>query len=96
MVGPHAKGSDVAFELRAFFTDKQGTIVEDPVTGSLNASVGDWLFNTGDAGGAYVAAQGTCLGRQGRIHVSRDAAGRTWVGGETRTHVEGQFVGFER
>ncbi|MNK83585.1 Trans-2,3-dihydro-3-hydroxyanthranilate isomerase [compost metagenome] len=96
VVGPHAKGSEVAFELRAFFTDNQGTVIEDPVTGSLNASVGDWLFNTGDAKGAYVAAQGTCLGRQGRIHVSRDAEGRTWVGGETRTHVEGKFLGFER
>lgn len=96
VIGPHAKGRDVAFELRAFFTDMQGTVIEDPVTGSLNASMADWLFNTGDATADYVAAQGTCLGRQGRIHIGRDSEGRTWVGGATRTQVAGQFVGFER
>jgi len=93
VVGPHAGGGDVAFELRAFFTDPHGTIIEDPVTGSLNASVADWLFASGEARADYVAAQGTCLGRKGRIHVSRDAEGQTWVGGQTRTHVEGQFGG---
>ena len=93
VVGPYAEGSEAAWELRAFFTDPRGTIVEDPVTGSLNASMAQWLFASGDARGAYVASQGTCLGRRGRIHVSRDPDGRIWIGGATRTQVEGQFVG---
>ncbi len=93
VVGPYAEGSEAAFELRAFFTDPRGTILEDPVTGSLNASMAQWLFASGDARGAYVASQGTCLGRRGRIHVSRDPDGRIWIGGTTRTQVEGQFVG---
>jgi PhzF family phenazine biosynthesis protein len=93
VVGPCAEGSEAAFELRAFFTDPRGTILEDPVTGSLNASMAQWLFASGDARGAYVASQGTCLGRRGRIHVSRDPDGRIWIGGTTRTQVEGQFVG---
>jgi predicted PhzF superfamily epimerase YddE/YHI9 len=61
--------SEVAFEVRAIFNDAHGAIVEDPVTGSLR-----WarLFGSGRATGAYIAAQGTRLGRIGRIHISRD------------------------
>ena len=93
VVGPHAPGGDAAFELRAFFSDHLGTIVEDPVTGSLNASVAQWLFATGVAKDAYVAAQGTRLGRKGRVYIDRDEAGLIWIGGETRTHVEGRLTG---
>ncbi len=63
------------------------------MTGSLNASVAQWLFATGAVEGAYVAAQGTCLGRKGRVHIDRDETGQVWVGGETRTHVEGRLMG---
>ena len=90
VVGPHRAGADAAFEVRAFF-DHLGAIVEDPVTGSLNASLAQWLFASGVAERDYVAAQGTRLGRQGRIHLGRDAAGQVWVGGETRTHVTGEL-----
>lgn len=93
VVGPHAKGRDAAFEVRAFFSDHLGAIVEDPVTGSLNASIAQWLFAGGAVEGDYVAAQGTRLGRHGRLHVGRDDVGRIWVGGETRTHVEGRLHG---
>ncbi|MDR6590287.1 PhzF family phenazine biosynthesis protein [Agrobacterium tumefaciens] len=93
VVGPHAKGGETAFEVRAFFSDHLGTIVEDPVTGSLNASLAQWLFATGVVGEDYVAAQGTRLGRHGRIYLTRDDAGQIWVGGETRTHVEGRLLG---
>jgi PhzF family phenazine biosynthesis protein len=93
VVGPHAPGGDAAFELRAFFSDHLGTIVEDPVTGSLNASAAQWLFATGVAKDAYVAAQGTRLGRKGRVYVDRDETGLIWIGGETRTHVEGRLTG---
>lgn len=93
VVGPHAEGGDAAFEVRAFFTDHLGAIVEDPVTGSLNASLAQWLFATGVARNDYVAAQGTRLGRQGRVHLTRDDTGQVWVGGDTRTHVKGELDG---
>ncbi|MFS8124656.1 PhzF family phenazine biosynthesis protein [Rhizobium sp. BR 250] len=93
VVGPHAKGGEAAFEVRAFFSDHLGAIAEDPVTGSLNASLAQWLFATGTVAADYVAAQGTRLGRHGRVYLSRDETGVIWVGGETRTHVEGRLLG---
>jgi PhzF family phenazine biosynthesis protein len=93
VVGPHAPGGEAAFEVRALFTDHLGAVIEDPVTGSLNASLAQWLFATGQASGAYVAAQGTRLGRKGRIHVRRDEGGQVWVGGDTHTLVEGRLRG---
>ena len=88
-VGPHPEGSPEAFEVRAFFPTN-GSTVEDPVTGSLNASLGQWLLATGRAAAPYVARQGTALGRAGRVHVSRDRDGTIWVGGATRTLVAGE------
>jgi predicted PhzF superfamily epimerase YddE/YHI9 len=78
-----------AFEVRAFFP-KDGTTVEDPVTGSLNASLAAWLLATGRARAPYVASQGTVLGRSGRVHISRDEDGTIWVGGGTVTCLTGQ------
>ena len=51
--------------------------VEDPVTGSLNASLAQWLLATGRATAPYVASQGTALGRAGRVHVTRTPTGRS-------------------
>jgi predicted PhzF superfamily epimerase YddE/YHI9 len=65
-------------------------MVEDPVTGSLNASLAPWLLRTGRATAPYVASQGTALGRAGRVHVARDPDGTIWVGGGTVTCVSGQ------
>ena len=93
IVGPHAPGGEVAFELRAIFSDAHGGLIEDPVTGSLNASVGQWLFASGRASGSYVAAQGTRLGRTGRIYVSQDGTGQVWVAGATRTLFSGSVHG---
>ncbi|MEV0384072.1 PhzF family phenazine biosynthesis protein [Nonomuraea sp. NPDC050643] len=64
--------------------------VEDPVTGSLNASLGQWLLRTGRAEAPYVAAQGTVIGRAGRVRVSTDDEGDVWVGGDVITCVTGQ------
>jgi PhzF family phenazine biosynthesis protein len=89
IVGPHAPGAREAFELRAFFP-KDGATVEDPVTGSLNASVAQWLVRTGRASAPYVASQGGALGRAGRIHISADSDGQIWVGGGTITCVRGE------
>lgn len=83
VVGAHPKGSPAQWEVRAFFSDQHGGIIEDPVTGSLNASLAQWLFASGRANGDYVAAQGTALGRSGRIHVRREAEGSIWIGGNT-------------
>jgi PhzF family phenazine biosynthesis protein len=89
VVGPHPPGSAEAFEVRAFFP-KDGALVEDPVTGSLNASLAGWLIDSDRASAPYVAVQGTALGRSGRVHISRDDDGTIWVGGGTVTCVTGQ------
>ena len=88
VVGPHPAGAETAWELRAFFP-KDGVSVEDPVTGSLNASVAQWLLGSGRATAPYVASQGTALGRAGRVHVTQDGDGAIWVGGGTVTCVDG-------
>ena len=90
VVGPYAAGAPEAFELRAFF-QVGDTVVEDPVTGSLNAGVAQWLLASGRATAPYVAAQGTVIGRRGRVHVSQDEDG-VWVGGATVTVVSGQVA----
>lgn len=89
VVAPHLPGSGCDFEVRAFFPG-QGGAIEDPVTGSLNAALGQWLVEAGLAPASYVVAQGTALGRAGRVHVARDAAGATWIGGASTTCVDGQ------
>jgi PhzF family phenazine biosynthesis protein len=80
---------DIAIEVRAFFP-KDGSVTEDPVTGSLNASLAQWLLASGRLQAPYTASQGTALGRAGRIHVSQDADGTIWVGGGTVTCIEGR------
>ncbi|MNW69789.1 hypothetical protein D3C74_488860 [compost metagenome] len=67
-------------------------IPEDPVTGSLNAVVGQWLMPDGLLPQAYVASQGTALGRAGRVHVTRDDSQTVWVGGDAVTCIEGTVL----
>jgi len=88
VVGPYPPGSPCDYEVRAFFP-KDGTTVEDPVTGSLNASLAQWLIREGRAEAPYVVSQGTVLGRSGRVHISIDSDGTIWVGGGTVTCVTG-------
>ena len=88
IVGPHPEGSPAAIEVRAFFV-KDGATVEDPVTGSLNASLAQWLLGTGRLHAPYVASPGTALGRAGRVYISVDGDGAIWVGGGTVTCVSG-------
>jgi PhzF family phenazine biosynthesis protein len=89
VVGPYPTGAQPAFEIRALATDHLGTITEDPVTGSLNASVAQWLLRTGRVVAPYVASQGSRVGRRGRISISQDRAGVVWVGGRATTLFEG-------
>jgi PhzF family phenazine biosynthesis protein len=88
IAGPYGTGSDVALEVRAFIRTADG-ILEDPVTGSLNAALAQWLIPAGQVPRRYVAAQGTRLGRRGRIHLSRDGD-VTWVGGDTVVGIRGE------
>ena len=74
-------------EVRAFAAPVG--INEDPVTGSLNASLAQWLIADGHMPARYLAAQGTCLDRAGRVHIERDDAGQVWVGGQSVTCISG-------
>ena len=85
VVGLYPRGHELAIEVRGFDMN-----VEDPVTGSLNASVAGWLLASGRVEAPYIASQGTAIGRRGRVHISTDADGTIWVGGETITCVEGE------
>ena len=91
VVGPYPDGSECAFELRALSIDLSGAFIEDPVTGSLNASIAQWLLSTGRAAAPYTASQGTCVERQGRVHIDQDRDGVVWVGGNATTVVEGKI-----
>ncbi|QHE77933.1 PhzF family phenazine biosynthesis protein [Hydrogenophaga sp. PBL-H3] len=91
VVAPQPAGADTAFEVRAFF-HTQDTVSEDPVTGSLNAAVAQWLIGAGLAPERYVAAQGTAMGRAGRVHIERDADGTIWVGGASVTCISGRVT----
>jgi PhzF family phenazine biosynthesis protein len=87
VVGPHPEGGDADFEVRAF-VDEGTRFDEDPVTGSLNAAIAQWLIPAGLAPASYIAAQGTRLGRRGRVHLTQ-ADGEIWVGGHTVLGVSG-------
>ena len=84
VVGLHPDGTP---ELRAFVCE--AGVVEDPITGSLNAGVAEWLLTAGTLAAPYVAHQGTALGRNGRVYVAREADATIWTGGQTRTVVSG-------
>jgi PhzF family phenazine biosynthesis protein len=90
-VGPYPDGSEPALEVRAFFPVPGGS-AEDPVTGSLNASLAGWLLATGRAQAPYTASQGTVLGRRGRVRISTDADNTIWVGGGSVTCVAGEVA----
>jgi PhzF family phenazine biosynthesis protein len=89
VLGAYPPGAPEAFEVRAFFP-KDGSFVEDPVTGSLNASLAEWLISSARASAPYVVSQGTALGRSGRVHISQDRDGTIWTGGGTVTCVSGE------
>ena len=88
VAGPYPAGGPAAFEVRAFLP-KNGATDEDPVTGSFNASLAQWLLATGRAQAPYVARQGTALGRSGEVRITTDDDGHVWVGGGTITCVSG-------
>ncbi len=82
-------GAETQFEVRAFVPDLG--VPEDPVTGSLNAGIAQWLIGAGLAPASYVAAQGTVLGRAGRVHVQQQGAD-IWVGGDVVACIDGEVT----
>lgn len=87
IIGPHPSG-DIDYEVRAFFPGNSG-LTEDPVTGSLNAALAQWLIGSGRAPESYLAAQGTAMGRAGRVHVMREGDD-IWIGGRCVTVIAGE------
>ena len=87
VMGPHDDAHDAAFEVRAFVGSGG---YEDPVTGSLNAGLAQWLMREGLAPTSYVAAQGSALQRAGRVHLRMDQH-QVWVGGEVVDVVRGEL-----
>ncbi len=90
VVGPwdgEKDGQDAQFEVRAF----TAAGYEDPVTGSLNAGLAQWLIGSGVASTTYIASQGTALGRKGRVHVVQDDTG-LWIGGAVTTCIAGRLT----
>jgi PhzF family phenazine biosynthesis protein len=82
--------ADAQLEVRAFAAAIG--ITEDPVTGSLNASLSQWLIGSGEMPTDYVASQGSALGREGRVHIQQDTQGQVWVGGDTVICIEGHVA----
>ena len=88
LIGFHPPGSEYAIEVRGLFADAFGSVREDPVTGSLNASAAQWLIASGRISAPYVARQGTAIGRSGRVHVSTDDH-ELWIGGDYTITISG-------
>jgi PhzF family phenazine biosynthesis protein len=89
VIGAHAPGGECRFEVRAFAASIG--VPEDPVTGSLNAGLAQWLIGIGAAPPTYVAAQGERLGRAGRVHIALEG-GVLWVGGSSVSCVRGELM----
>jgi PhzF family phenazine biosynthesis protein len=93
VLGAYPQGAEAAFEIRTFFTDHRLALREDPVTGSFNAAAAQWLVQTAQASGQWVAAQGQAIGHGGRVHLdareTHSAGGALWVSGQCRTIIEG-------
>lgn len=86
-IGAYPEGSGHAFELRTFAPGVG--VPEDPVCGSMNASVGQWLTRTGAAPSSYRVSQGTRVGRAGTVEVTAEADGTVWVGGAAVGYIRG-------
>lgn len=89
LAAPAGADSGVDWEVRAFFANQHGALVEDPVTGSFNAGLGMHLFQSGLAATRYLAGQGRKAGADGRVHVWQDGDGSVWIGGRVATIASG-------
>lgn len=89
VIGPHAPGAAIDFEVRTFIPGDAAA--EDPVTGSFNAGAAQWLIRSGRAPSSYLAAQGTVLGRSGRVHIETTGED-IWVGGQSVSCIQGSVL----
>jgi PhzF family phenazine biosynthesis protein len=90
VVGAQTTSEETQFEVRAFFPGNNG-LAEDPVTGSLNAAIAQWLIGADLAPTRYIAAQGTAMARAGRVHVEQEGA-NIWIGGASVTCIDGKVT----
>jgi PhzF family phenazine biosynthesis protein len=91
LIGPHPAGSECQFEVR-MLAPSSG-MSEDPITGSLNAAIAKWMYGAGHWHAPVIVAQGTRMGREGRVFIRRDErSGIVWIGGETRILIEGTLT----
>ena len=89
LIGAHAAGGECQYEVRML--GASSGMSEDPITGSLNAAIARWMYGAGIWTDAVTIAQGTCIGRHGRVHV-RNTSGTVWIGGETHILIEGTLT----
>ena len=90
LIGAHPPGSECQFEVRNIAPSSG--MSEDPITGSLNAAIARWMYESGRWRDPVIVAQGTCIGREGRLFIRRDDAGTVWVGGQTSILIEGTLT----
>lgn len=90
LIGPHAPGGEADVEVRMLAISD--SLKEDPITGSLNAALARWMESEGRMASAYVAAQGTAIGRLGRVHVRAAGEGRVLIGGAVTILIEGTLT----
>ena len=91
LIGAHPPGSECQFEARNI--SPSSGMSEDPITGSLNAAIAQWMYGAGQWHGPVTVAQGTCIGRQGRVFIRRDDnSGIVWVGGRSCILIEGTLT----
>ena len=88
VIGAYPTGSRFAYEVRAFYSSS-GVTVEDPVTGSLHASMAQWLIGAGRFIPPYLASQGQAMGHAGEVQVSMDESKQVWIGGEVTACIQG-------
>lgn len=89
VAGAHTAESRFAYEVRAFYSSN-GITIEDPVTGSLNASLAQWLINSGRFSPPYLTSQGTAIGYAGVVKVEVDDSQLVWIGGNVATCISGE------
>jgi PhzF family phenazine biosynthesis protein len=89
VAGAHVAESRFAYEVRAFYSSN-GITLEDPVTGSLNASLAQWLISSGRFNAPYLASQGTAIGYAGVVKVDVDDLDVVWIGGNVATCISGE------
>ena len=88
LIGAHAAGSECDYEVRML--GASSGMSEDPITGSLNAAIACWKYGSGEWQQPLTVAQGTCIGRSGRVSIRYDSKANTvWIGGQTCILIEG-------